>query len=113
MAKGQNVPSGVGYFGFKSDSDKGKAHPDKIGSGQQTVERYNGSSSDSKAASANARARSTVPSGVVRGDGTETRKGITVKHLHETNSFKKGGDAAALPGGVRKHSGLSAPKRVK
>ena len=112
MGKGENVPSGVGYFGYTSSSDKGKAHPDKIGSGQQTVETYNKSSTPNKTVPKSA-AKTTVPGGVVRGDGTETRKGITVKHIQTTNSFPKGGDAGALPGGVRKLSGLSAPKRVK
>lgn len=96
MGKGENVPSTVGYFGHTKDN----------------VEVYNKSSTPNKSVPKSA-AKTTVPSGVVRGDGTETRKGITVKHIQATNSFKKGGDAGALPGGVKKHSGLSAPKRVK
>ncbi len=113
MSKGENVPGAVGYFGHTVKSNKGKAHPEGVTSGPSLVETYNRSMGPSTKAQASG-ARSTVPSGVVRGDGTETRKGITVKHLRvEPRGPSTAGSAGATPAGVRKFSGLSAPGKVK
>lgn len=110
MSKGEFVPGNVGSFGHTMKSDKGKKHPN-VGSGPNTVEVY--SATKSTVAPAGGRGVN-VPAGVVRGDGTETRKGITVKSIR---SAPKGpstkGDAHATPPGVVKHSGLSAPKNVR
>lgn len=110
MSKGEYVPGAVGSFGHKHRSDKGKAQPD-TGSGPNMVEIHN--TSKPTVAPAGGGRRSTVPAGVVRGDGTETRKGITVKHLTQRLPFPKGGTDSATPPGVVKHSGLSAPKKIK
>jgi hypothetical protein len=113
MGKGSNVPSSVGYFGHATSGSKPKNVPDGVSRGPDTVETYNRTSPPNTTAAKGA-AHSVVPAGVVRGDGTETRKGITVKHLSAARSGPSTkGDTGAVPGGVRKHSGLSAPKRVK
>ena len=111
MSKGENVPASVGYFSYQIKSTKGKNHPEGVSTGPDGVKTYN--KTKSTVAPAGGAARSTVPPGVVRGDGIETRKGITVKHLNAVNAFTKGGSTSATPGGVTKHSGLSAPKSVK
>ena len=111
MSKGENVPGSVGYFGHAdSTRDKGKAHPD-VGRGPNMVETYN----TTKPAVAPAGGSGVhQPSGVKRGDGTETRRGITVKSIRSKPSGPSTkGDASAIPAGVRKLSGLSAPGKVK
>lgn len=112
MSKGENVPSSVGYFGHTdSTRDKGKNHPD-VGRGPNMVETYN--STKPTVAPASKAGGTHQPAGVKRGDGTETRRGITVKSIRVTpkGPSTKGNDSA-LPGGVRKLSGLSAPGKVK
>ena len=99
-------------YSHEPKSSKGKAHPEKVGIGMSAVKKLGGSNPPLSAS--RERARSNVPTGVVRGDGTERRKGTTVKHLTGKRSGPaSGGDASSLPGGVRKHSGLNAPKRVR
>jgi hypothetical protein len=110
MSKGEHMPSAVGYFGHTTKSDKGSKHPD-VGGGPNTVEIYNKSKPTVAPAGGGG---VSVPSGVVRGDGTERRKGITVKSIRSApKGPATGGSANATPPGVVKHSGLSAPRKVR
>lgn len=110
MSKGEHVPSSVGYFGHTEKNDKGSKHPD-VGRGPNTVEVYNKTKPTVAPAGGSGMH---LPAGVVRGDGTEKRKGITVRSIR---SAPKGpstsGSASATPSGVVKHSGLSAPRKVR
>ena len=110
MSKGEHVPSSVGYFGHTEKNDKGSKHPD-VGRGPNMVETYN----KSKPTVAPAGGSGThLPSGVVRGDGTERLKGTTVRSVRSApKGPATGGTAHATPPGVTKHSGLSAPRKVR
>jgi len=98
-------------YGHKSMSDKGSAHPEKIGPGVQTVDKQGGSNPAIPMDFAGGGSES-QPAGVKRGDGTEHR-GETPKHLHTKNTKVPTARGNDIPSGVRQHSGLKAPKRIK
>ena len=97
-------------YTHKTKSDKGKSHPDRIRPGVQTVKKLGGEAP--KNGKGLSRGGSNQPAGVRKNSGTETRRGTEVKHLHTKNPMGtvKG---SSIPADVAKHSGLSAPKRVK
>lgn len=115
MSRGSNHPAGVRTFGHKSMDDGGKFHPDTIKSGQETVDKQGGSASPAVPGYAS-RARAVTPKGVVRGDGTETLKGITVKKVRgnlDKSPLQTKKSTSSIPGGVKQHDGKKAPRSVK
>jgi hypothetical protein len=101
-------------YGHKSVNDKGSKHPDDIGPGLQSVDKQGKTTPDVK--KGYTKGGSKFRSGVVRGDGTETRRGTKVKKLQNKVSQPKASkDTSALPKGEGLHcyDGKSVPKSVK
>ena len=105
-----STPSGVHTFGHKHKSDKGSKHPSSIGPGLEKTSGEGGSSPEipSYTKGSDGHLKS-----VVRGDGTETRRGTKVVHKQKTGGSIPSGDKESIPSGVKQHSGLKAPKSVK
>jgi len=104
------TPTGIKHFGHKSKSDSGKFHPDDIGSGLETVTKQGGSGPKAMKAG---KGSNSPPRGVVRGDGTESLKGIKVVHKQGDIAKAPSSGSQHIPGEVRKNSGLKAPNSGK
>ena len=113
MAKGSAVPGGVRSFSHKAMSDKGSKHPEDVGSGLAGVERTAGGKSGGGDKDFAARAKASQPSGVVRGDGTETLKGTKVVHKQSKVTQPPRSGSKRYPGEVKQHDGKKAPRSVK
>ncbi len=100
------MPSGVKRYGHKSMEDTGKFHPDDIASGLETVDKLGGSPPPAQSAGSGS---NSPPRGVVRGDGTENMEAGGSKKRGSIPSAP-GSGSNHIPGDVRKHSGLKAPR---
>ena len=104
------TPTGIKSFGHKSKDDSGKFHPDDITSGLETVDKKGGSGPKEMKTG---KGSNSPPKGVVRGDGTESLKGIKVVHKQGSIAKAPGSGSQHIPGEVRKNSGLKAPNSGK
>lgn len=108
-----SLPKGVHTFGHAHSSDKGSKHPSDIGPGLETTESEGGKDASLPSYT---KGSASFRKGVVRGDGTERRRGTkVVKKSNSPKQPKAPIDDSFLPvgAGLHKNTGTSVPKRVK
>ena len=98
-------------FTYAPASDAGKAHPETIRPGLTKVKRVGGSYPDNSSVPTLRPSRG--PKGVKKMSGTERLKTNTRRLQAKANTKQPKVSGSSIPAGVRKHSGIRAPKRVK